>query len=161
MIIPDLEYFYFDLDRNIWDTTDKYGNPVWARQLIFPLDQVSEDSFIDDCLTKITLQEGIKDYLQFLSRNNKKIGFLSRGANLNTVFDAQPSFKMMQLFDIAKYFNAEHILLHKNQKKYQNLHKNKFVYFDDSYEEINIMQTQKKESFCVLRSDFFCWRDLF
>lgn len=161
MIIPDLEYFYFDLDRNIWDTTDKYNNPIWARQLIFPLIKEENNTYIDDCISRIKLQEGITDYLDFLKQNGKNIGYISRGANLNISLKDQPSFKMLQLFGIAKYFNFENILLHKNQKKYQNINRDKFVYFDDSEEEIYQMKTHKKESYCILRSDFSSWRDLF
>lgn len=160
MKIPDFEYVYFDLDRNIWDTTDKYRNPIWARQLIFPLTKHSDEVYIDDCLSQVQLQDGIIDFLTTLNRNNKKIGYISRGANLNISFTEQPSFKLLQIFDIAKFFNAEHILLHKNQKKYKNISREKFVYFDDSEEEISLMKEHRKESHCILRSDFTNWRDL-
>jgi hypothetical protein len=161
MKIPYYKYFYFDLDRNIWDTTDKYGNPIWARQLIFPVMKNNCNEYMDDCLSVITLQDGIEHYLEFLRDSNVNIGFISRGANLNIANKNQPSFLMLEKFNILKYFNAEHILLHKNEKKHLSISRNKFVYFDDSTEEISSMIDHKEESCCILRSDFKSWRDLF
>jgi 2-hydroxy-3-keto-5-methylthiopentenyl-1-phosphate phosphatase len=161
MKIADYKYFYFDLDRNIWDTTDKYGNPIWARQLIFPVIKNNCNEYIDDCLSVIKLQDGIEDYLEFLRDKNVNIGFISRGANLNITYKNQPSFLMLEKFNILKYFNAEHILLHKNEKKHLSINRNKFVYFDDSPEEISLMTECKEQSYCILRNDFKSWRDLF
>ena len=161
MKIPDYKYFYFDLDRNIWDTTDKYGNPIWARQLIFPVIENNCNEYMDDCLSRIKLQDGIEDYLDFLRNKNVNIGFISRGANLNIAYKNQPSFLILEKFNIIKYFNAEHILLHKNEKKHLSINRTRFVYFDDSQEEISLMSEHKEESHCILRSDFKSWRDLF
>lgn len=160
MKIDDFDYFYFDLDRNIWDTIDKYGNKIWARQLIFPLQQESENTFIDDCLSKIVLQDGVVEFLSFLYSRNKNIGFISRGGNLNTSMEEQPSIKTLILFDLLKYFKAEKILIHKNQIKHSALTREKFIFFDDSEEEISLMKHHKKESSCILRSSFDSWRDL-
>lgn len=104
MKIPDYKYFYFDLDRNIWDTTDKYGNPIWARQLIFPVIENNCNEYMDDCLSVIKLQDGIEDYLEFLRDRNVNIGFISRGANLNIAYKNQPSFFMLEKFNIFKIF---------------------------------------------------------
>jgi len=161
MKIPDYKYFYFDLDRNIWDATDKYGNPIWARQLIFPVTESNINQYVDDCLSTIELQYGIEQYLDFLRNSNVNIGFISRGANLNIAYKNQPSFLMLEKFNILKYFNAEHVLLHKNDKKHLSINRRRFVYFDDSQEEISLMKEHKEESHCILRSDFIFWRDLF
>jgi hypothetical protein len=161
MKITDHKYFYFDLDRNIWDTIDKFGNPIWARQLIFPITEIKYNEFIDDCLSTIKLQDGIVEYLNFLNKKNMKIGFISRGANLNLPYKHQPSFLMLEKFNILQYFNADNFLLHKSENKHLAINIKKFVFFDDSPEEISLMMEHKDQSHCILRSDFSSWRDLF
>jgi hypothetical protein len=161
MKITDNKYFYFDLDRNIWDTKDKFGNPIWARQLIFPVNKIEYNEFVDDCLSSIKLQAGIAEYLDFLKKNNKKVGFISRGANLNVPYKYQPSYMMLEKFNLLHYFNSENYLLHKNEKKHLAINLNSFVFFDDSPEEIYLMKEHKNESHCILRSDFVSWGDLF
>ncbi len=161
MKIDDFEYFYFDLDRNIWDVVDKYGNKIWARQLIFPLQQESKNTYVDDCLSKVTLQDGVIEFMSFLKSRNKNIGFISRGGNLNISKEEQPSIKTLIKFDLLKYFNAEQILIHKNEVKHSAIKRENFIFFDDSEDEIFLMKHNKINCLCILRNSFDSWRDLF
>jgi hypothetical protein len=68
---------------------------------------------------------------------------------------------MLEKFNILQYFNAENFLLHKSENKHLAINIEKFVFFDDSPEEISLMMEHKGQSHCILRSDFSSWRDLF
>ena len=57
MTFKNYTYFYFDLDKNIFDTFDKYKNPIWARQMIPPFNKIDDYIIEDDCLIKRLIWE--------------------------------------------------------------------------------------------------------
>ena len=54
--------YLFDLDLTLWDTFDKHGNPIWAKQLIPPY-HINGDLLTDDVFATCKLRKGIKEYL--------------------------------------------------------------------------------------------------
>ena len=77
-LCEDYDIFMFDLDRTVFDTYTKKGEPIWAKQLIKPLNRFDEDLIVDDCESECHLQPGIRSVLEYLKLNNKKVGFISR-----------------------------------------------------------------------------------
>jgi predicted phosphatase len=53
----------FDLDKTIWDCEDKYTNSIWAKQIIFPIIPIDDNTIIDDCGSICRLQDGFKEFL--------------------------------------------------------------------------------------------------
>jgi predicted phosphatase len=155
--------YYFDLDRTVWDTIDKYGNPIWARQMIQPYTLLDQDTIIDDCYSICKLQSGIRQYLQLLTDNNKKISFISRGGNLKIKYLSQPSIIILKKFKILSFFNIHNILLHKLEDKHKNIKdiSKDTIFFDDSEEELTKMSTIYPKIKCVNRiKDFNSWETL-
>ena len=48
-LCEDYDIFIFDLDRTVFDTYTKKGEPIWAKQMIQPLKRFDEDLVVDDC----------------------------------------------------------------------------------------------------------------
>ena len=161
-MFKDYTYFYFDLDRNIFDTFDKYKNPIWARQMIPPFNKIDDYTIEDDCLSTCVLQKGVNEYIKMLTDNNKKISYLSRGANLNIQENLQPSKMILDIFNLTQYINHNKLLLHKLDKKTKHIkNSDEFtIFFDDSPEELQEMSINHPKIKCVDRSSFVSWIEL-
>lgn len=161
-MFDNYNYYYFDLDRNIFDTFDKYNNPIWARQMIPPYKKIDDYTIEDDCLSRCVLQQGVIEYFQLLKKYNKKISYISRGGNLNISKKIQPSNLILNLFKLNEYINHSKILLHKLDKKSEYIkNTNKFtIFFDDSIEEIAEMSKVHPKITCINRSSFKSWIEL-
>lgn len=123
----------FDLDKTIWDTEDKHGNSIWAKQLIFPLTYLTANKVIDDVYSKCTLRNGVKQYIKKLHDANHQIGFISN-ARHHTFSDIhQPSLELLKLFGIWDYFNSIKILQYKTESKSKHLEqfKESVIFYDD------------------------------
>jgi predicted phosphatase len=125
--------FIFDLDLTIWDTFDKYHNQIWAKQLIPPY-KIDGDVVTDDVFSTCTLRKGVREYIHHLVNEGHQIGFISVGAYYGLPFANQPSYNMLQLFDIYQYFDAPQLLKYKLYDKTETIKKveDKIVFYDDS-----------------------------
>lgn len=151
---------YLDLDRTIWNTYDKYGQPIWARQMISPYNLLDDNTIQDDCLSICKLDFDIRDFLKTLSAY--KVSYISRGGNLNVKYDDQPSVKLLRLFNIYNVFLDEKILIHKNQIKHEHmvLNADKVIFIDDSTDELEKMQSAYPSIVCINRATFVNWKDI-
>lgn len=123
----------FDLDLTLWETFDKRGNPIWAKQLIFPLSKIDVDVVCDDVGSKCVLRKGVRDYLSKLRRENCQIGYLSSGRHWDFDDHHQPSLHLLELFEISRFFNDVKILSYKSRKKSDFLKytDQKIIFYDD------------------------------
>ena len=152
--------FYFDLDRTIWNTYDKYGHPIWARQMIEPYTVIDKFTIQDDCLSVCKLDHDIIDFFESIKMH--EISYISCGGNLNVVYHEQPSVKLLKLFNIYDFFSANKILIHKNQNKHEHIIlNNKRVFFiDDSTDELEKMKAMYPSVNCINRASFIQWKDI-
>lgn len=153
--------FYFDLDRTIWNTYDKFGQPIWARQMIAPYTIIDKYTIQDDCLSICKLDPDIIDF--FTSIKLHKISYISRGGNLNVLYDNQPSVKLLKLFNIHHVFSKNKILIHKNQIKHEHIvldDSQKTIFVDDSIDELEKMKHAYPSIICINRQSFTHWKDI-
>lgn len=123
----------FDLDLTIWETFDKRGAPIWAKQLIFPLQKIAEDIVMDDVGSTCSLKKGVREYFAQLKLNNLTIGYISAGRHWNFDDEHQPSLHLLELFEISHFFNGIKVLSYKTVKKSEFLryHNQKIIFYDD------------------------------
>tara|TARA_R110002020_G_scaffold159424_3_gene343204 strand:- start:1052 stop:1546 length:495 start_codon:yes stop_codon:yes gene_type:complete len=154
------DIFMFDLDRTVFDTYSKSGEPIWAKQMIQPLVKLNEDSVKDDCESECHLQPGIRSVLEYLKLNNKKVGFISRGGVHRVHFDEQPSILLLKMFDIYDYFSYVKFLFYKTEVKAGHLSQfGKCVFFDDMDKDLD--EAKKIDGVKVIdRKGFEYWGDL-
>lgn len=144
-ILNDFNVFIFDLDRTIWDTTSKDENKIWAKQMLQPY-SLNDDTITDDVFSVCKLHHGIKQFLQLLSDNDKKIGFISRGAVFSTPYEQQPSVMLLKKFGIYDLFNYKKILIYKTGDKAEHLQEiinevKSCVFFDDMDRDLKSAST--------------------
>lgn len=125
--------YLFDLDLTLWDTFDKHGNSIWAKQLIPPY-HVNGDVLTDDVFSKCTLRKGVAEYLIHLRKEGHQLGFVSVGSYFGMAHSKQPSIRILELFGILRYFNGVHVLEYKTFNKAQSIGtlEGKIVFYDDS-----------------------------
>ncbi len=125
--------YVFDLDLTIWETFDKRGSPIWAKQLIFPMQKITEDLVIDDVGSTCSLKKGVREYFSLLKLNNLTIGYVSAGRHWNFDDDHQPSLHLLELFGLSHFFNGMKVLNYKTIKKSEILkeYKQKIIFYDD------------------------------
>ena len=66
----------FDLDKTIWDCFDKFGNSIWAKQLLPPF-SLSESIVLDDVQNTCHLRAGVKEYMYSFQQLCSKFGYCS------------------------------------------------------------------------------------
>jgi len=154
--------FYFDLDKTIWNTYNKFGNEIWAKQMLFPLTVSTEIELciVDDVGTKCLLQPGVRQVLEFLHANNKRMKYISCGARFES--GQQPSDILLRSFGIQHYFNQfGSILKYKTYNKadaFENIQTN-VVLFDDDDDVIQKV-CQNSSVKIINRKNFSSWTDL-
>ena len=156
----DYDIFMFDLDRTIFDTYTKNGEPIWAKQMIQPF-VISSDGLIkDDCESTCRLQSEINLVLEYLKLNNKQLGFISRGGVYNIEYEKQPSVLLLKMFGIYDYFSYDKLLFYKTEIKANHLSKiGKCVFFDDM--DVDLDTVRKIDNIKVIdRTGFKQWSDL-
>ena len=159
-LCEEREIFMFDLDRTVFDTHTKLGEPIWAKQMITPLVNLNEDTIQDDCLSLCKLQPGIRSVLDYLLSNDKKIGFISRGGIFNLDYEKQPSVLLLKNFGIYDYFSHEKFLLYKTDDKADQLSKiESCVFFDDMDRDLDSARKLGTVEVCD-RKQFKLWEDL-
>ena len=159
-LCDEYDTFMFDLDRTVFDTFTKGGEPIWAKQMIQPLKRFDEDLVVDDCESECVLQPGIRQVLDYLKSKNKKIGFISRGGVFNEEYEKQPSILLLKAFGILHYFSYIKLLFYKDEIKANHLSKiGKCVFFDDMDKDLEA--ARKVDGIKVYdRKVFDNWDDL-
>ena len=133
--------FIFDLDKTLWDTVDKYGQSIWAKQMIPPF-APQDTAVTDDVGSRCVMKPGVREYLNFLFMSGKKIGFLSTGLLWGVTHEEQPSIKMLKYFSINDFFNFKRALLYKTDLKIHSLKDiGDCIFFDDNDEVISRAST--------------------
>lgn len=156
--------FIFDLDRTVWDTNSKTGEPIWAKQMLRPYAFDGEDTIIDDVFSTCSLHNGVRAALEHLHTLGKDIGFLSRGGIYEVEYEKQPSVLLLKKFGIYDFFNYEKVLLYKADLKLYNLKEiaqacGEYVFFDDNGKDLaeaNSIEGVK----AVDRNSFTCWESI-
>jgi len=125
--------YIFDLDLTLWDTFNKHNNPIWAKQMVWPM-QYENDVVTDDVFSTCTLRKGVREYLSWLRDNGHTVGYVSAGRYWLFNDYMQPTIHLLEAFDINKYFNGTKILHYKTMDKADVIeHLNgKIVFYDDS-----------------------------
>ena len=148
----------FDLDKTIWDCEDKYTNSIWAKQIIFPIIPIDDNTIIDDCGSICRLQDGFKEFLNKINKN--KLVYLSNGGLLGTDTQHQPSIKLLKHFDIYNFFSADSILTYKSWPKKNYFFGNyNYIFFDDDDQHLDDLKN-KDNVLCVDRKKMNQWNDL-
>lgn len=153
------DIFIFDLDKTIWDTYNVHDDSIWAKQLIPPY-CLEENKVVDDVFSYCILKPGIEEYLNFLLRSEKKIGFLSNGEHWGLSYEKQPSVSVLKIFGLYDLFNFESFLIYKTLSKCDQL-KNfgTCILFDDNekvlkeaskLENVQAIDSKKINNWCDL-----------
>lgn len=109
--------YIFDLDETIFESRDKHGNQIWAKQLVHPLNLVSSDELIDDVFSTCKLRSGVRNFLDLLRLEKASVGFISNGRELNVPDDYQPSLSVLKKFEIYDHFTFCKVLQYKTDSK--------------------------------------------
>ena len=160
------KFFFFDLDKTIWNCHDKYGNEIWGKQMIVPFAQIPTNgqydgnSIIDDVGSICQLQDGIREVLSILDEQQRIIGVCSASKNMNFEYQiSQPCIQLLKAFFIDQYFSIYHL----NWKTVckANVLKNyeQCVLFDDNKQIIEeCMQTENITP--IARYNFQNWKEM-
>ena len=156
--------FIFDLDRTVWDTPSKTGEPIWAKQMLRPYAFDGEDTIIDDVFSTCSLHNGIRPVLKHLHTLGKNIGFLSRGGIYEVEYEKQPSVLLLKKFGIYDFFNYEKVLLYKTDLKLYNLKEiaqacGEYVFFDDNAKDLSEANSIDGVK-AIDRNSFTCWESI-
>lgn len=126
------DIFVFDLDRTIWTCCNKFGQEIWAKQMLSPFTKVSETCIKDDVSSCCFLHNGIQKYLEKLSMQKKRILFLSAGGILDVEKEDQPSVKLLKSFDLYHFFDKDSFIGYKTMDKNELLSTLEgCIFFDD------------------------------
>lgn len=164
-LCEQFDIFMFDLDRTIWDSYDKNGKRICAKQLIPPFEKgyrIGEQIIQDDCFSMLSLQVGIFSVLKYLKSRNKKIGFISTGAIKDVKRNKQPSIVVLEMYGLSEYFNYRRVLrYYKTFDKIEYLTNLniKCVLFEDNKE---VLESAKKNKniLPINRESFISWQKI-
>ena len=152
--------YIFDLDLTLWDTYNKHGQHIWAKQMLPPY---SQDNRIitDDVFSTCTLRPGVKEYLEYLYNQGHKIGFISVGAHWGLPDEEQPSIIMLKKFGIYHYFNYIKHIKYKLYEKTNSIYdiKEKIVFYDDSPKVLDSLK-KYDNIIAIDASEIFNWNTL-
>lgn len=155
--LKNFDTIIFDLDFTLWDGCEK---DFWAKKLKHPINL--EKNYIFDSEGKfIKLQNGVAEMLRVLEKENKNIGFITRGGLLKTKDEDQPPIKCLKLFGIFDFFNYEKIVLFKTDIKSKYLKPfGKTIYIDDNPIDLNDISDHHKGTHVINRNNFLNWEDI-
>jgi|TARA_Y100001963_G_scaffold142575_1_gene212362 FMN phosphatase YigB (HAD superfamily) len=152
--------YVFDIDRTLITTFDFKGDKIWLKNMKPPF--VALDDFIIKGAneTYAVLDIGVREVLSHLENQNKKIAFLSVGAQQNVEYDLQPTIHILKLFNIYHYFNDQKHILYKTAKKDEVLrHMGECVFFDDNNKHL-LEAFGLNNVTAVDRKSFTFWEEL-
>jgi predicted phosphatase len=155
--IKNYDTVIFDLDFTLWDGCEK---DFWAKKLKHPI-RLQKNCIFDSDNKFIKLQDGVIEMLEFLTRENKKIGFITRGGLLETKYEDQPPVICLKLFKIFCFFNYEKVILYKTDIKSKYLKSfGKTIYIDDNPIDLNDIASTHRHVSTLDRNSFLKWKDL-
>ena len=125
--------YIFDLDLTLWDTYNKHNEPIWAKQLLWPMKHEG-DIVTDDVGSTCVLRKGVREYIKFLYDEGHDIGFVSAGRHWDFADKIQPSVFLLKHFHLYEYFGNIRILEYKTMNKSEAIKHitDKIVFYDDS-----------------------------
>ena len=133
--------FLFDLDLTIWETQNKNGLSIWAKQIIPPLQSDGKDAVQDDVYSICKLRGNFRDYINSLNQSGHKVGFISNSMYFGLPIEIQPVSLLLKEFNLDQYFNYVKILLYKTESKIPSLinivnqaslNNESVIFFDDN-----------------------------
>jgi predicted phosphatase len=133
--------FLFDLDLTIWETKNKDGFNIWAKQIIPPLQPKGKDAVQDDVYSICKLRANFRDYINSLNQSGHKVGFISNSMYFGLPTDIQPVSLLVKEFNLDQCFNHVRILLYKTESKIPSLisivnqaslNNESVIFFDDN-----------------------------
>ena len=131
--------YIFDLDFTLWESNDKFGNPIWVKQMIPPFSLKSKNVLIDDVYSVCRLKCNVREMLFELRSRGDMIGFITNSEYSGLPKELQPSLLVLEQFDILKYFNSVKIIQYKDRSKYESLisiSEEKFRFYDDDIKNL-------------------------
>lgn len=149
---------FLDLDKTIWDTFDKHGNQIWAKQLVGPLTLKKKNLILDDVFSKCVLRKDIIKFLHYFSlKKNFSISYITNGKYFGLPNNYQSSLIALKLFKVYNYFNSRNYLLYKTASKAKILSKIKGIkiLFDDNFKIIK--ECSKINNTIVIDSNNINW----
>lgn len=149
----------FDLDLTIWETKNKDGNNIWAKQIIAPLQIVGKDTIQDDVYSICKLRGNFREFINSILMAGNKIGFISNSKYFNLPNEFQPVTLLLKKLELESTFNYEKILLYKTESKIPSLLNivrkasltNEQVLFFDDNEDI-LLEARKIQDLIVFDS---------
>lgn len=164
MNIKEFDTVIFDLDKTIWNCYDKYGNSVWAKQMLQPFTKISPRDIIDDVNSTCILDPYIFDLMKDLQSIGKTLEFLSIGKRYDTPdIIMQPSIQLIFAFGL-NFFNGIGSLYYKTEDKEKylgKLIKGKTLYVDDNNDTLQKAKNLNLKNLTILdRKSFKHWNEL-
>lgn len=151
----------FDLDLTLWDSFDKRGNTIWAKQLVFPLMSDGRGRVVDDVGSVCTLRNGVREYLKTLRDRGDLIGYISNGRHWNFSDELQPSIHLLEHFEVSDYFCYVKVLNYKTFNKLSVLKDiAEHVWFYDDDQKILADVSQLTHVTAIDSSNILDWRDM-
>lgn len=158
-LLDDYDTIVFDLDGTVWDVMSPEGNSMGAYMTVHPYHLQSPDIVSDVNGNIIQLQKGISNLLDILDINNKNLGIMSRGENVDLPFEAQPSTQILKKFDLYKYFSYSIIYKSNGDKSKYVRPRGKTLFIDDDKDNIdNVLHNNNVDT--LWRKSFADWLDL-
>tara|TARA_B100002019_G_C21092415_1_gene509301 strand:+ start:52 stop:576 length:525 start_codon:yes stop_codon:yes gene_type:complete len=150
---------FLDLDKTIWDTFDKYGNQIWAKQLVGPLTLKKQNIIVDDVFSKCILRKDVLKFVNYFSlKKNFSISYITNGKYFGLPNRYQSSLIALSLFKLNGYFNSRNYLLYKTASKAKILSSipNIKILFDDNIKIIK--ECSKIKNTIVIDSNDINWK---
>ena len=144
----DHDTFIFDLDDTLWDG-------YWAKMLVGDFIKTGEHSVVDELGNRLTFKNGVIDFLKSKSENHD-LGFVSRGGLLHINKQSQPSIKILEAFDVLKYFNyCQHIIYKTESKGDYIVPSGKTLYIDDNENDLRDVKNKHGNAIDVVNANEF------
>lgn len=146
-----------DLDFTVWKGSKQH---FWAKSLEFPITKI-RNKLYDKNQDYIELYYGFKKFVSYLNKNNKNVGFITRGGLLNVEYDKQPCIICLRQFDILKYFNYKSHILYKTDLKSNVFEKKgETIFIDDNPLDLDDIKKHHPTVTVLDRTTFKNWNEL-
>lgn len=146
-----------DLDLTIWESRDRYGNMIWAKQLVPPFTRSNDDELTDDVGSTCTLKTGVRKFLEQCSEKALRLTYITNGAYFGLPDEYQPCELVLKALDIRQHFGRENQIFYKSVEKWKHLEPERMkmtdisVYFFDDNDLI-LSHARKIEGLHVIDS---------
>lgn len=157
-------FIFLDLDKTVWNCYDKNGNEIWAKQMIPPYKILDNFTIMDDVSSYCRIDKDFFKFLEFLENKKIEYSFCSNGGIYEVDLKDQPSYKLLQMFNVK--INSNIILQYKTKSKKKSIEnfssehaeKYKLILIDD---DENVLSTFTDSQIKVIdRKTFLEWEDI-